>query len=97
MPHGPICGAVETLKTIFYLNRDLYYFFCPHFRHIALVHTPESERQFKCNYCERRFVFKGHRDDHENSHTGNKPHVCERCGKGFTKRNNLSTHVNRHK
>ncbi|KAJ1967549.1 hypothetical protein H4R34_006377, partial [Dimargaris verticillata] len=50
---------------------------------------------YKCNQCLKRFDRPSSLNVHMNSHTGDKPHVCEisGCGQRFSVRSNLRRHM----
>lgn len=52
---------------------------------------------FKCSFCGK--ILKGckERDDHENTHTGNRPYVCAMCPRTFSLYTALLSHTRCHK
>ncbi|XP_015601125.1 uncharacterized protein LOC107270541 isoform X2 [Cephus cinctus] len=54
-------------------------------------------RPFKCKHCDLLFDRGSQRDYHMRSvHFGEKSQICQICGKGFFRRNDLRTHLNIH-
>lgn len=51
----------------------------------------------QCSYCPKIFTTKNKRIDHENFHTGKRPHHCLTCSKSFAITASLSRHVRLHK
>ena len=49
-------------------------------------------KNFKCQYCVRGFALKHIMQNHENTHTGARPHMCKLCGTGFAGKGTLSRH-----
>lgn len=64
--------------------------------HVYLRHS--DEKRFKCNEPDCSFASKTKRSlqQHQNLHTGSRPHVCEFCGKKFATQGGLSNHRIRH-
>ncbi|XP_064628260.1 zinc finger protein 768-like isoform X7 [Lineus longissimus] len=46
----------------------------------------------KCRFCEKTFTQKGHVVRHERIHTGEKPFICDICGKAFNQSGSLKSH-----
>lgn len=53
--------------------------------------------QYKCNYCDKQFAKKFYWQQHERSHTGEKPYQCIVCGRAFAQKSNVKKHMSSHK
>ena len=51
-----------------------------------------SEKLFKCCFCDKGFHQKINLNVHENIHTDKRPYKCTRCQKGFNQKSNLTSH-----
>lgn len=52
--------------------------------------------KYECRFCNKRHRTKEAHNDHENSHTGRRPHQCHICHKTYTTRSNMRLHVKSH-
>ena len=68
------------------------------FDHSKLLnsHVSQHEKKFICKFCGRGFGSKIKQHDHENTHTGAKPHICKTCGISYAQRGNLIMHMKKH-
>ena len=62
--------------------------------HIRNYHS--SRKRFGCKVCLKRFRTKKYLDAHMLTHTGERPHLCETCGKAFSLKHNLKVHMKIH-
>lgn len=53
--------------------------------------------KYKCNYCTKQFAKKFYWQQHERSHTGEKPYQCVVCGRAFAQKSNVKKHMSSHK
>ena len=51
-----------------------------------------SKKDFKCKHCDKRFAMPQYRDEHEFTHTGERPYRCPDCNASFRQRGKLSAH-----
>lgn len=63
-------------------------------RHIREVH--EKIKEYSCAFCPRKLASKVARDEHQRTHTDERPHVCDVCNKAFRQRASLSVHKRFH-
>ncbi|XP_055637612.1 transcription factor grauzone-like [Toxorhynchites rutilus septentrionalis] len=68
-------------------------------KHMYLVHTPEDQKQFRCDRCSKAFAAEDLLNSHINWHeeVEKKNHHCPMCNKyffnaGYLKKHNLSHH-----
>nr|XP_023012591.1 zinc finger protein 664-like isoform X1 [Leptinotarsa decemlineata] len=76
-----LCGTIFSNK---YLMR----------RHMKNVHA--TEKNFKCELCERTFTSAVYLNAHKRYHSGDRPHICSFCGKGFITTSDLYHHEKIH-
>lgn len=50
----------------------------------------------ECNFCNKRFKFKSHLEDHYRFHPYEKPYKCHLCSNAFKYRTSLLTHKRSH-
>lgn len=57
--------------------------------------VPKISGGFGCSFvgCDRVFDRDGDRRKHEKNHTAERPHICEKCGKGFLFPKDLRRHM----
>ena len=62
--------------------------------HLQFKHDiNKPEKNLKCQYCAKAFRSSGSLLDHENTHTGARPHMCKNCGKCFANSGSYSNHM----
>lgn len=59
------------------------------------IERKKSNRKYKfvCKLCSKAFPYKAARDDHENVHTGHRPHKCRFCEKDYSTKRTLKYHI----
>jgi len=64
-------------------------------RHYLRQHTPEHLKPFKCDICVplRGFICRQDLSEHMNTHTMDRPHVCQICSAAFRSSGNLCAHI----
>lgn len=56
----------------------------------------QSEKNFECPICNKRFQRKGSLALHNRSHTGERPFICDICGRPFRQKNDMLKHQKSH-
>lgn len=60
------------------------------------VSYKQRDLKFQCKFCPRKTETQKQLNDHENIHSGKRPHQCRVCNKSFASRNTLLSHVKMH-
>jgi transcription elongation factor Elf1 len=60
--------------------------------HVQTKHMKPEDREFKCHLCSKGFVTSQRLSDHVNTHTGQRPYICQSCGKSFASHGNFYSH-----
>nr|XP_050846315.1 zinc finger protein 341-like [Vespula vulgaris] len=65
---------------------------------IELENVEQAQNlKYKCGYCSKQFAKKFYWQQHERSHTGEKPYQCVVCGRAFAQKSNVKKHMSSHK
>lgn len=61
-------------------------------------HQEVTARRFKCYYpnCQKAFNFKLHLENHERTHSGERPFLCSLCSASFKQSYQLTVHSRKH-
>ena len=51
-----------------------------------------SKKELKCKYCSKSFCLPQYKEEHEYTHTGERPFHCNMCSMQFRQRGKLSHH-----
>ena len=57
---------------------------------------PESEKQYQCQYCHKRFQHPSTLNMHLKKHSDEKPFLCTYCNKNFKRNSSLKIHARTH-
>jgi DNA-directed RNA polymerase subunit RPC12/RpoP len=57
------------------------------------THSPESHYKYPCDMCGKKFTRPQHVIRHKLLHTGERPYVCQTCGRAFAREDKLKAHV----
>ncbi|KAF2114940.1 C2H2 domain-containing protein [Lophiotrema nucula] len=60
------------------------------------TNAQKAKANFLCSICGKSFTRRFHKDDHEKSHRGERPHACPECGRAFTRLNDMKRHQKLH-
>ncbi|KAJ8044820.1 hypothetical protein HOLleu_07683 [Holothuria leucospilota] len=80
------CCGVE-----FHIKKDL---MAHRKMHPGKIHT--IDKQFKCQYCRRKFARKANLAVHEKVHIKERPFQCGYCAKAFSRKDSLKIHERTH-
>lgn len=65
--------------------------------HVARVHPqaaePNTDKLLKCPVCDKIFQQRTYFNNHKRIHTGERPYLCELCGKTFRSNKAIKTHM----
>lgn len=65
--------------------------------HSHLIPKKPVSRKDECRYCYKKIKASRERNEHENTHTGNRPYECRICFRTFASSANLFSHLQWHK
>ncbi|KAG6837805.1 hypothetical protein H0H93_016173 [Arthromyces matolae] len=62
----------------------------------ALV--PDTKKRYECTHpgCEKTYSKPSRLEEHERSHTGKRPFICETCNKSFLRDTHMHAHTRKH-
>ena len=68
---------------------------------VTTVSTPQSQQTpagkvYTCSFCPKTFKKKGNAQQHERTHTGDKPYKCSWCSRAFSHHGNMKEHERLH-
>ncbi len=52
----------------------------------------DHHRRHPCSFCHRTFLYDSDRREHENTHTGERTHACQRCQRSYSSAKALAFH-----
>ncbi|CAL4166775.1 unnamed protein product, partial [Meganyctiphanes norvegica] len=58
--------------------------------------TPTKDKSYKCNKCDKDFLYNSELIAHQRSHTGEKPFQCSQCNRNFSQNSHLKRHQRTH-
>jgi uncharacterized Zn-finger protein len=61
-----------------------------------IMKTKSRKMPYLCRFCTKRFINKGHCEEHERIHTDERPFLCDVCKKSFETKQNLTQHEPTH-
>ena len=65
-------------------------------RHIRSTHTPNDQKNYKCEVCGKGFITNQRLKEHNNIHTGEKPYKCKFCTSCFASKGTHAMHERGH-
>ena len=74
-----------------YSNRKLHYI-----KHHGSKEEKETALKFRCKFCEKKFYTKYILENHERSHTKERPFSCHLCDATFAQKSTRFRHIKSH-